>query len=325
MYRIILIGAGYWGKNFVRLLNDMENMYTFSGVVELNIDIQNKIKSKYPNLKIFTDYQKTFDLADIYLIATPVYTHYDIAKNCLENGKHVIVEKPLTNNAIKSKKLLEIAKKKNKRIFVNFTPLYTDPYNYIYKRYENKKDHIFFINCNRSNLGIIRNDCSVVEDLTCHDVALLLHFLDDIPDKNSIKCSGKKCYSDNVDMISIQMVFPKNNILCNLYTSWVDNEKKREFSIISKNEKLIYNDIKGIKSIKISKSRIEKDTNDIKYIFDDELIPIQKYNEPIRNQLKHYYECLKHDLPCKTDGEFALKVNEVLENINSKLLTQIKS
>jgi len=321
IYNIILIGAGYWGKNFVRLLNDMKDMYDFAGVVELNTEIQNKIKIQYPNLKIFTDYKNTFDLADIYLIATPVFTHYEIAKTCLENDKHIIVEKPLTNSIANSKKLFKIARENNRRIFVNFTPLYTDPYNYICKRYENKKNEIFFININRCNLGIIRNDCNVVEDLTCHDIAMLIYFLDDMPNKSSIKCSGKRCYSDNIDMISIQMIFPKNNILCNLYTSWVDNEKKREFSIISKNEKLIYNDIKNIKSIKINSSHIEKITKDeIKYNFGDEIIPVQKYNEPIRNQMEHYYNCLKDNLPCKTDGEFALKVNEILEIINSKII-----
>ena len=317
MYNIILIGAGYWGKNFVRLLNNMKDMYNFIGVVELNTKIQDKIKLQYPNLNIFTDYKKTFNLADIYLIATPVFTHYDIAKNCLENGKHVIVEKPLTNSISKSRELLTIANKYSKRIFVNFTPLYTDPFNFLCKRYENSRQDIFFINCSRCNLGIIRKDCNVVEDLTCHDIAMLIYFLQDYPDINSIKCYGKKCFSDNIDMITIQMFFPKHKILCNLYTSWVDNEKKREFSIIARNEKIIYDDIKTINSIKINKSNIKiQKEGDFLYKFGDQLIPHQKYNEPLRNQMEHYYNCLKHNLPCKTDGEFALKVNEIIEAIN---------
>jgi len=256
-------------------------------------------------------------LADIYLIATPVFTHYDIAKNCLENGKHVIVEKPLTNSISKSRELLTIANKYSKRIFVNFTPLYTDPFNFLCKRYENSRQDIFFINCSRCNLGIIRKDCNVVEDLTCHDIAMLIYFLQDYPDINSIKCYGKKCFSDNIDMITIQMFFPKHKILCNLYTSWVDNEKKREFSIIARNEKIIYDDIKTINSIKINKSNIKiQKEGDFLYKFGDQLIPHQKYNEPLRNQMEHYYNCLKHNLPCKTDGEFALKVNEIIEAIN---------
>tara|TARA_Y100000389_G_C17388930_1_gene478703 strand:- start:313 stop:1275 length:963 start_codon:yes stop_codon:yes gene_type:complete len=320
MFNIILIGAGYWGKNFIKLLNNMKSIYNFKGIVEKNMTIIKDISDAYPNIDVYEDYTHTFDFCDIYLIATPVSTHFQITKKCLENGKHVIVEKPLTDNYDKTKELLDIANKYNKRIFVNFTPIYTDPFNFIYNRYNNKLNEIYYIECQRCNLGLIRNDCNVIHDLTCHDIAMVIYFLNELPDISTINVSGKKCISDNIDLVSIDMFFSKNNILCHFYTSWIDNDKKRCFSIVSENEKLIYDDTKTINSITINKSKINKlSDNKYHYNFDDIHMPLQKYNEPIRNQLEHYYDCLTNNKKCKTDGEFALKVNEIIDVINNKL------
>jgi len=321
MYNLILIGAGYWGKNFIKLLNNMKNMYNFVGIVEKNTSLTENIKNMYPNINVYEDYTQTYDLCDIYLIATPVNTHFQIAKDCLENGKHVIVEKPLTDNYQKSKELIDISNKYCKRIFVNFTPVYTDPYDFICNRYKDALNKIHYIESQRCNLGIIRNDCNVVHDLTCHDIAMVIYFLNEMPEISSINVSAKKCISNNVDLVSIDMYFPANNILCHFYTSWVDNDKKRCFSIISEDEKLIYDDTKTTNSIKINKSRVNiVSDNNYDYIFDDTYIPLQKYNEPIRNQLEHYFDCLTNNKDCKTDGEFALKVNKVIDIINNKLI-----
>ena len=321
MFNIILIGAGYWGKNFIKLLNNMKDKYKFMGIVETNMEISKEIHKIYPNINLYEDYTQTYHLCDIYLIATPVGTHFQIAKNCLENGKHVIVEKPLSENYDKSKELIEIANKYNKRIFVNFTPIYTNPFEFICARYNGRLNEIHYIECQRCNLGLIRNDCNVIHDLTCHDIAMVLYFLNEIPEKSNVTVSGKQCISDNIDLVFIYIFFHKNKILCHFYTSWVDNDKKRSFSIVSENEKLIYDDTKTINSIKINTSKINKiSDNNYNYNFNDIYIPYQKYNEPIRNQLEHYFDCLQNNQKCKTDGEFALKVNEIIDVINSKLL-----
>lgn len=319
IYNIILIGCGYWGKNYIKLLTNLSDKYNFIGIAELNQDIINNIKKTYPNINIYKNYKEAFDLVDICIVATPISTHYSIIKSCLENNKHVIVEKPFTNSYEKSLELNNIAKKNNLHIFVNFTPIYTNPYSYIYDNYKNKLNDVFYINCIRTNLGIIRSDCNVIYDLTCHDIAMVIYLLDELPDENSIKISTKKCYSDNVDIAFINMNFPKNNILCSFYTSWVDNKKERSFTIVSKNDKLIYNDIDTINSIKINKSNIQKDIDNFIYNQGDTIIPIQIYNEPLRNQLEHYHECLTQNIKCKTDSEFALKVDKILQLINSKI------
>ena len=150
---------------------------------------------------------------------------------------------------------------------------------------------------------------------------MLIYLLDEMPDFNSIKSIGKRCFSNNVDMVNIQMSFPKNNIICNLYTSWVDNEKKRHFSVITKTEKLTYNDIFTNKSIKINFSNIQKNNKQFIYNFKDELIPLQKYDEPIRKQLIHYHDCLiDNKIKCKTDCYFALKVNKIMSTICDNLI-----
>ena len=117
IYNIILIGCGYWGKNYIKLLNNMNNMYNFIGISELNPTIINEIKKSYPNINIYENYKEAFDLIDICIVATPISTHYSIIKSCLENNKHVIVEKPFTDNYQKSLELNNLAEMNNFKYF----------------------------------------------------------------------------------------------------------------------------------------------------------------------------------------------------------------
>jgi len=240
--KVCLIGGGYWGKNYIRLLLTLQKYFEFVAFVEKNTDIINNFKLNYPNIEVYDDISYIIDKVECCIIATPVSTHYEIAKYCLNKNKHVMIEKPLTDNVNNSQELTDLANEKNKILMVNFTPLFTEPYKWIFERYKDKLNEIRFVNCRRSNLGIIRNDCNVIIDLTCHDIAMLINLLGEPIKVNAI---GKSFVSNNIDTISINLEFP-NNIIGHIYTSWIDNKKQREFSLICENERIEYDDTNSI-------------------------------------------------------------------------------
>ena len=138
---ISLIGSGYWGKNFLKHLTTNKDKFNFIGLVEKNETLRNEYKIKY-GINVFDDVNEIIDICDNYIIATPVNTHYSIAKFLLQNKKNIMVEKPLTESYELTEELHQLALKNNCKIMTNFTPIYTEPFKYIKNYLKDKLDKI---------------------------------------------------------------------------------------------------------------------------------------------------------------------------------------
>jgi predicted dehydrogenase len=305
---ISLVGAGYWGKNYLKHMVSNKDTIEFIGLVEKNSEIRKEYENKY-GIKTYDDIKDIISICDNFIIATPVLTHYKICKYLLENGKNIMVEKPLTENYNLSKELVDISKKNNCLIMTNFTPVYTEPFKFIKRYLKDKKEKIRYISIRRSNLGIIRKDCNVVIDLTCHDIALLYSLIGKQP--NKVYNIQKDFYGHGSDIISINMEY--DDFIVNIYTSRIDNVKQREFVIITEDERITYDDNNNINPVIINKNKIIKEN--LKYDYNDTIIPNIPLKEPLKNQLEHFYNAIKNNENIETDGEFSLNVNKMMDRI----------
>jgi predicted dehydrogenase len=314
-YNICLIGSGYWGRNYIKLLQGMNEMFNFVGIVEKSERIKNDIQNKY-NIRVFNDIEDTFELCDCYIIATPVSTHFDLAKVCLENNKNIMVEKPLTDSLEKTKILTDLALEKNLKLMTNFTPIYTEPIKFIKNYIKDKKDKIRYISLRRSNLGLIRNDCDVILDLSCHDISLLLFLIDDeYPEE--IYPIGKAFINKDVDMVSINMKY--KNFIANIYTSRIDNLKQRELVIITEDERITYDDTNTANPITINNNNITIEDGVPQYNYNDTVIPHIGFKEPLRNQVEDFYSAMKENKETISTRELSLNVNKLIEEIYRNL------
>jgi predicted dehydrogenase len=302
-----LVGAGYWGKNYLKHMVSNRDTIEFIGLVEKNQEIRKQYEEKF-KIKTYDDITEILDTCDNFIIATPVLTHYKICKFLLENCKNIMVEKPLTESYSLSKELVDLSNKNNCKIMTNFTPVYTEPFKFIKNYLKDKKDKIRYISIRRSNLGIIRKDCNVVIDLTCHDIALLYSLIGEHPIK--IHNIQKDFYGYGSDIISINIEYEK--FIVNIYTSRIDNVKQREFVIITEDERITYDDNNNINPIIINKNKIKEN---LTYEYNDTIIPNIPLNEPIKNQLDSFYDYVINNKLIETDGNFSLQINKIMDRI----------
>lgn len=307
---ICLVGAGYWGKNYIKLLQSMGEKLNFIGIVEKSKTIKDNIIKNY-DIKVFDDIEETFSLCDCYIIATPVITHYSIAKQCILNRKNIMVEKPLTDSYQKSKELVELSIKYGVKLMTNFTPIYTEPMKYIKEYLKNKKEKIRYISLKRSNLGIIRDDCDVIIDLTCHDISMLLFLIDEMPEE--VYPIGKGFFNNDIDMVSINMKYPQ--FIAHIYTSRIDNLKQRELVIITEDERITYDDTNIFNPIRINYNNISVDGDKKKYNYENTMLPHIGFKEPLKNQILDFYNSIIEEREPISNSKLALSVNKLIERI----------
>ena len=179
--KIAIIGYGYWGPNLVRNFSNLDNCVVSHVIDELPDRLKN-VKKSYPDIDITCSLNQILENTDIdcVVIATPVSTHYNLAKKALEHNKHVLVEKPMTNSVKHAQKLIELSKKKKKVLMVDHTYLYTGAIQKIKEIIDqNIIGEIQYIDSTRINLGLFQSDVNVLWDLAAHDISICSYLMNE--------------------------------------------------------------------------------------------------------------------------------------------------
>src|SRR5215469_16145793 len=191
MIRVGVIGYGYWGPNVVRNFRGIDYARVVA-VCDTNQNALRSIEHAYPEIRTTSDSAELVLSKDIDAIAviTPVWTHFELAKGALENGKHVFVEKPFTSNVAQAEELIEIADRKNLRIMVDNTFLFTGAVRKIRQVIdEDVLGKLFYYDSTRVNLGLFQHDVNVIWDLAPHDLSIMNYLIDAEPE--AVTASGQ--------------------------------------------------------------------------------------------------------------------------------------
>jgi predicted dehydrogenase len=312
--KIGLIGGGYWGKNYLRLLNEMQ-CFDFTCFVDVSIDMLSNTNKKYPHLFTSTDPKDIIDKVDCVVIATPVPTHYPLGKMFIENKKHVLIEKPLAESTEHAVALVELSKKNNVILMVGYTVLYTSGITYLKKYLEDTHAKIFYMMTKRGNLGIIRNDCDVVYDLMCHDIAIIFYLIENC-NVNELHSFSSSYVSENTNDVSFTLM-KINDIIISSYTSWLDSDKSRAIDIVTDSYKIIYDDTNQLEPIKIFNKSLKNKDGEICKNDTNIVIPTIQWREPLRCQCEHFYDCVVNNIEPLSGGNFAVSINKLLELITN--------
>src|SRR3974390_243518 len=179
MTRIGVIGYGYWGPNVVRNFHTHQDSEVVL-VCDKDPDSQARLKKAHPGIPFTTDATEVVKSPQIDLVAvvTPVWTHFELAKSALENGKHIFIEKPFTSSVAQAEELIELADRKNLRIMVDHTFLFTGAVRKIRQLIDEEAlGRLFYYDSTRVNLGLFQHDVNVVWDLAPHDLAIMDHLI----------------------------------------------------------------------------------------------------------------------------------------------------
>lgn len=324
--RIGVIGCGYWGPNLIRNFVEIPTAEVVA-VSDLREDRLKHIQNTYHQINTTTDYKTLFDMnLDGVVIATPPSTHYGIAKEALEHGLNVLIEKPITTSSEQAEALVELAEKKNLILMVGHTFEFNSAVHALKKLITSKEiGKVLYLDTARLNLGLFQRDMNALWDLAPHDLSILMYVLESCP--TSIEVYGMDCvFKGTHDVVYMNLVFP-GDILAHVHVSWLDPCKVRRVTVVGSKKMVVYNDIEPLEKIKIYDKGVDTPEytttyNDFQcsYRYGDLIVPNIKFVEPLRQECQHFLDSINNHTRPITDGVEGLRVVRVLEAAQRSLM-----
>jgi predicted dehydrogenase len=317
------IGLGYWGSNLLRVFNQLPGIKKIY-VYDIAPERYERIKSQYSKVISLKSYDEIIEKKpNGVVIATPARTHYELTKFFLENKINVLVEKPLSLSIEDAEELIKIAENNKVKLMVDHTFIYNDAVRKVKELITNGElGDLLYVFSERLNLGKIRNDVNVWWNLAPHDVSIIYYLLEVSP--VSIKANGMHYIQDNIeDVVICSLLFP-NNVMGNIFVSWLHPQKVRRITVVGTKKMLIYDDVSTEAKITIYNKGYDKIFPKELSEFDgfghfqllqrngDIIIPYFEYREPLKVMAQHFIECVTEDKEPLTGGKHALEVSKIL-------------
>lgn len=319
-----VIGYGYWGPNVVRNLASLEGSQV-SAIAELSPNAQKRAHKAYPSIHITSDTMEVIKSPDIDAIAviTPVWTHYELAKAALENGKHVFVEKPFTSNVAQGEKLIDLAIQKNLRIMVDHTFLFTGAVRKISQLLrEGTLGKLYYYDSTRVNLGLFQHDINVLWDLAPHDLSIMDHVIDGNPE--AVVATGQCHLNSHEDVAFMTLYFPEN-VIAHINVNWLSPVKVRTTLIGGEKRMLVWNDLEADEKVKIYDKGVNITNSEglynllVNYRSGDMWAPQLEQVEALRQELTYFVDCIGTGKDPFNDGCAGLRVVKMLEAASESL------
>ncbi|MDH7494206.1 MAG: Gfo/Idh/MocA family oxidoreductase [Candidatus Saccharicenans sp.] len=329
MINVGIIGFGYWGPNVARNFNASPEA-RLTAICDLRPQRMLVATSTYPFIKSYTNPDELIKDPEIDVVAvvTPVSSHYDLARKALLNGKHVFVEKPFTLNSQEAEDLIELAAKKNLKIMVDHTFLFTGAVTKMKELIDSGElGNILFYDSVRVNLGLFQQDVNVVWDLAPHDFSIMCHLIKDKP--VAVSAQGVSHYNgDFEDLAYITVYFNDPHLIAHFHVNWLSPVKVRR-TIISGNRKmLLWDDISADEKVKIYDRGVELkiQTSEehihnmlINYRIGDVYVPRLEPTEALKKEIDYFIECLQQNKEPFNNGQAGLMVVKLLEASNRSI------
>jgi predicted dehydrogenase len=326
MINVGIIGCGYWGPNLVRNYTQIPDSQMLM-CCDLDEKKLERMRTLYPGIVTTTEFIEVINNPEIDAIgiATPVFTHYELARQALLFGKHVFVEKPLCHSSEACLELIELAEKRGKTLMVGHTFEYTAAVNKIKEIVgQGELGDIMYISSARLNLGLFQPDINVVWDLAPHDISVITYILGEHP--VSVNCQGKGHYRKDIEDVATMTLNFSNGTIAFVHSSWLDPNKTRRTTIVGSKKMLVYDDTEPQEKIKIYDKGVDTppyyDTFGefpFSYRYGDIYSPRIDDHEPLRKECTHFIECIENATKPRSDGYSGLRVVSVLEAANESL------
>jgi len=326
MIKIGIIGYGYWGPNVARNFNACENAKLVS-ICDLDEKRLKLAKSTYPFIKGFKD---PLDLIksneiDAVAVVTPVYTHYKLAKLALEHGKHIFVEKPFTSNVAQGEELIEMAEKKDLKIMVDHTFLFTGAVRKIREIIDSGElGGLFFYDSVRVNLGLFQHDINVIWDLAPHDFSIMNYLVNKKP--LAVSAWGRGHFKNGMeDVAYVGVHFKDNDFIAHFHVNWLSPVKVRKTLISGDKKMVVWDDLSSDEKVKIYDKGVEIENTDtihkllVSYRSGDMHVPKVDNIEALGMEANCFAECIEKDLKPFNDGEAGLEVVKMLQASDESL------
>jgi predicted dehydrogenase len=320
MIGIGIIGYGYWGPNLVRNFTQADGARVVS-VCDQRAARRAQVEAHYPAIKAVADVSEMLSnpAIDAVAIATPVFSHFDLAMQALKAGKHVFVEKPFTTTSEQAIRLIEEAEKRRLTLMVDHTFLYTSAVRKIKELVDKGSlGQLYYYDSVRVNLGIFQHDVNVLWDLAVHDLSIMDFVLGRAP--TTIAATGMASVPGQPESLAYLTCFFEDNLIAHFHVNWLAPVKIRQ-TLIGGSEKMItWDDMELSEKLKIFDKGITLNNGpegvyqlQVGYRAGDMWAPHLPNVEALHVEAQHFLECIEHGLQPISDGHAGLRVVRILE------------
>lgn len=321
MLKLGVIGAGYWGPNLIRNFAAIDAV-SLEGIADINKAALEKIETDYPGIKTTLDpHELLASDVDAVCIATSAPTHYDLAREALLCGKHVLCEKPLTLQTEEADELVEIAQKSGLILMVGHLMLYHPAIRTIKEMIEEDKlGKLLYVNSIRVNLGIARSHENVLWSLTPHDLSMILYLFDnEMP--LGVSAAGADFLTPGIEDMVFVSLFYSDNRFGHVRASWLDPTKIRRLKVIGSKGMVVFDDVGADSALEFYDEWIEPKGNggfEHRRNFTPHIYEIEKA-EPLKLECEHFIQCVLEGKRPLTDGQNGADVVRILEGAQTSL------
>src|SRR5579885_2314608 len=320
-----VIGWGYWGPKIARNLNSLPRA-SVTMVADMDERRLASLVANQPWIRATTRVEELLRSdVDAVVIATPVRTHYELAKAALLHGKHVLVEKPLTASVAEAEDLIELAKTVDRTLMVGHTFEYSPAVNELRKMIQNGDlGKIYCVETERVNLGLFRNDINVIWDLAPHDISILLYLFGKAPER--IKVQAHAHLQPHIsDIAHLDLSFA-DGMTAHLHVSWLHPCKIRRVTIIGDARMVVYDDTNPAEMIKVYNKGADVHADPvISYRYGAITIPHIDWIEPLRLECEDFANAIRTGARPRAHGGVGLAVVKVLATAQEELDGQEKA
>jgi predicted dehydrogenase len=320
------VGCGYWGPNVLRNFSAQPGCWV-KLVAEISPERQAYVRANFPKSQVVNDLDAIVNDAEIdaVIISTPASSHFELAKQVLESGKHAFVEKPLATSTEQADELVALAAKTGKTLMAGHTFLYNAAVRYARKLLsDDSLGQLYYIYSQRLNLGQVRSDVNAWWNLAPHDVSILLYLMNgELP--ASVSAVGVSYIQPGIEDVVFATLQWSSGVTGHIHVSWLDPGKIRKMTLVGSRKMVVYDDVsddkimifdKGVDRVPKIGERMDYDQSDSYQLIHrtgDIWLPKISFQEPLKTEAAHFLDCLRNGSPPLTGPKHARDVVAVLE------------
>ena len=325
MIRVGVVGYGYWGPNIVRNFNIGDKSRVVM-VCDQRKETLQRVAQTYPGIQVTRDSAElvTSPSVDLVAVVTPVWTHFELAKAALKNGKHVFVEKPFTFTSAQAEELVNLAEQKRLFIMVDHTFLFTGAVKKIKQLVDDGTlGSLYYYDSTRVNLGLFQHDVNVIWDLAPHDLSIMDYVIQKDPD--GVVATAEKHLNGLEDIAFLTYYFP-DSIIAHVNVNWISPVKIRTTLIGGENKMVVWNDLEADEKIRVYDRGVEKIKDSegiyemlVKYRTGDMWAPQVEHTEALRAEAEYFVKCIKTGQEPLNNGRAGWRIVRMLEAANQSV------
>jgi predicted dehydrogenase len=324
-----VIGYGYWGPNLVRNFADQPHSRV-GHVADLNAGRLAEVARRYPGTRTSTDYRDLLadTSVDAVVIATPVYTHFDLGMAALQAGKHLLIEKPMASSGSQARTLIDEAARRRRVLMVDHTFVYTSA---VAKMREltlaGELGEIYYYDSVRINLGLFQHDVNVLWDLAVHDLSIMDFVLG--RSATAVSATGLAHVPGRPENIAYMTMFFDGPLIAHVHANWLSPVKVRRTLLGGSRRMLLFDDLEASEKIKVYDRGISLNPSPenvyqmlVGYRSGDMYAPHLALTEALNTEARHFIDCISSGSAPLTDGQAGLRVVRLLEAASDSMANQ---